>query len=158
MDFASVVKSRFKFDLYLLRNLPAAYFSGVRVTELNQNTAKVTIPFKWFTKNPFRSTYFASLSMAAEMSTGILAMQHIYNRTPPVSMLIVSIEGNFKKKAIGRTTFTCSDGIIIKDAIEHAASRKTKQVRAYSAGTNSEGEVVAEFWCTWSFKKKENRK
>jgi hypothetical protein len=156
--FFALVANPVKFRLYLLKNLPAAYFSGVRVTQVNTETSSVTVPFKWFTRNPFRSTYFACLSMAAEMSTGILAMGNIYGRKPAVSMLIVSIEGQFLKKATGVTTFTCSDGLQIKDAIELAAAGgQPSTVRAYSSGRNKNGEIVAEFWCTWSFKLKKKQ-
>ncbi|MBP6288168.1 MAG: thioesterase, partial [Ferruginibacter sp.] len=79
-----------------------------------------SVPYKWLSQNPFRSTYFACLSMAAEMSTGVLALAHIYKRQPAVSMLVSKVEGTFLKKAIGRTRFTCEDGQIIKQTIEDA--------------------------------------
>lgn len=153
--FYSLIKSPVKFRLYLLKNLPAAYFSGLRIKEVNEARAVVTIPFKWFTKNPFRSTYFACLSMAAEMSTGLLALGNIYRRTPKVSMLVVSLEGTFLKKATGITAFTCEDGVLIKQTIEGAInSGEAQTVKAKSVGRNKNNEVVAEFFITWSFKKK----
>src|SRR5213083_1353031 len=106
--------------MFLLSNLPAAYFSGVRIRDINENTCSVTVPYKWFTKNPFRSTYFACLSMAAEMSTGALCLVHLYKRKPPVSMLVVKMESEYFKKATGRTKFICEDGLSIKEAIEQA--------------------------------------
>ena len=75
--------------------LPAAYFCGIRVRYTDETKCAVTVPFKWLTKNPFRSTYFACLSMAAEMSTGVLAMGHVYKKDPEVSMLVTKIEANF---------------------------------------------------------------
>ena len=88
-DFIQLAKHPFKFRLFLFSKLPAAFFSGVRVREIDENKCVVSVPFKWLTQNPFRSTYFASLSMAAEMSTGALALAQIYKRSPPVSMLVV---------------------------------------------------------------------
>ncbi len=67
-------------------------FCWVRVKELDEQHSMVTVPYKWFTKNPFRSTYFACLSMAAEMSTGSLAMAQCFKRKPAVSMLVVKAE------------------------------------------------------------------
>ncbi|MBP8765937.1 MAG: thioesterase, partial [Ferruginibacter sp.] len=68
----------FKLLIFLFKNLPSAFFSGVRVQYVDGDKSVVTVPYKWFSRNPFRSTYFACLSMAAEMSTGVLAMGHSY--------------------------------------------------------------------------------
>ncbi|RYZ27962.1 MAG: DUF4442 domain-containing protein [Chitinophagaceae bacterium] len=153
--FFSLIRHPLKFRLYLLKNLPAGYFSGLRIVDANAEACTVSIPFKWFTKNPFRSTYFACLSMAAELSTGVLAMAHLYKRRPHVSMLVTSIEGKFYKKATGITQFGCEDGRQINVAIEAAITLQTSQeIKAHSIGRNKAGELVAEFWITWSFKAK----
>jgi hypothetical protein len=153
--FFKLLKNPVKFRLFLLQKLPAAYFSGVRLKEAGVQSSTVTVPFKWFTKNPFRSTYFACLSMAAEMSTGILAMAHIYKRSPKVSMLVVSVEGKFYKKAVGVTRFVCDDGLLIRDTVGKAVDLfESQAVKAKSSGYNENGELVAEFWITWSFKSK----
>ncbi len=141
--------------MFLLSKLPAAYFAGVRVREIDENRCRVTVPYKWFTQNPFRSTYFACLSMAAEMSTGALCMAHLYKIKPPVSMLVLKVESEYFKKATGRTSFICEDGLVIKETIEQAIqSGEAKAIRAKSIGKNNDGAIVAEFYITWSFKVK----
>src|SRR5829696_1033237 len=151
--FFSLINHPLKFRLYLLKNLPAGYFSGLRIVQASDISCTVSIPFKWFTKNPFRSIYFACLSMAAELSTGVLAMAHLYKRKPAVSMLVTGIEGKFHKKAIGFTYFHCADGKQIEEAIVNAILLGVPQeIKAHSVGKNNAGEVVAEFWITWSFK------
>src|SRR5690606_41972228 len=95
-----------KFSFFLLRKLPAAYFSGVRLKGLTEQECQVTVPFKWFSQNPFRSTYFACLAMAAELSTGALAMAYVYKKKPAVSMLIIKMEAEYLKKATDRTRLT----------------------------------------------------
>jgi hypothetical protein len=153
--FLQLVNNRFKFNLFLFTKLPSAYLCGVRVKQADENKCEVTVPFKWLSQNPFKSTYFACLSMAAEMSTGILGLAHIHQRKPALSMLVVNISCNFVKKAVGKTTFICSDGLIIKQTIEAAIFYgEGKTVTAKSTGTNEQGEVVAEFLITWSFKGK----
>ena len=150
--FAGRILHPITFRLYLLSKLPAAFFSGVRVRYADEGKCVVTVPFKWFTKNPFRSTYFACLSMAAEMSTGVLAMGHTYGKKPEISMLVRKIEGNFLKKAKGTTTFTSDDGQRIASMIREAmSSGKSTSLNAYSTGKNKEGDTVAEFVVTWSF-------
>jgi hypothetical protein len=154
-EFIKLVKHPVKFRMFLFSKLPAAYFSGVRVREVDASHCVVTIPFKWLTQNPFRSTYFASLSMAAELSTGTLAMAHLYKLRPPVSMLVVKVESEYFKKATGRTTFTCEDGELIRQAIvESISTGEGRSVRALSTGRNENGETVAVFHITWSFRVK----
>ena len=154
-EFLGMVRKPFKFNLYMLTHLPAAYFSGVRVRDIDMDKASVSVPFTWFSKNPFRSTYFACLAMAAEMSTGLLAMLHNYKHQPPVSMLVIKLEAEYHKKATGLTTFTSRDGDAIRHAIEEAvATHDPVTCQAKSIGTNEKGEVVAEFRVTWSFRVK----
>lgn len=155
--FLEIIQSPLKFRLYLLSKLPAAFFSGVRVQYADENKCIVTVPYKWFSKNPFKSTYFACLSMAAEMSTGILAMAHTYKNDPATSMLVIKTEGSFLKKATGITSFTCEDGLMIEQTIhEAAASGKGHTIITRSVGTGKDGDVIAEFAITWSFKSKNN--
>ncbi|HEV7331080.1 MAG TPA: DUF4442 domain-containing protein [Flavisolibacter sp.] len=151
--FFCLVRHPFKLKLYLLKNLPSAFFSGLKVVQANEKECLVSVPYKWFTKNPFRSTYFACLSMAAELSTGVLAMAYVFGRKPSVSMLITGMESRFYRKAKGLTYFLCQDGNNISHAINTAiTSGEAQDVKVFTRGTNSDGEVVAEFWFTWSFK------
>lgn len=153
--FLKTMKHPVKFRLFLFAKLPAAFFAGVRVREADESKCSVSVPYKWMSQNPFRSTYFACLSMAAEMSTGALAMAHLYKVNPPVSMLVIKVESEYFKKATGRTTFLCEDGNLFSKAIkETIATSEARIVKAKSIGRNKEGEVVAEFYITWSFKAK----
>src|SRR5687768_13750022 len=140
--FISLMKNPFKFNLFLFMKLPAAWFAGVRIREIDEQKCRVTVPYKWLTRNPFRSTYFASLSMAAEMSTGSLAMAHLYKSDPPVSMLVVNVDSWYYKKATSRTSFLCVDGALFAKAIEEAiATGEARTVKAKSSGTNKVGEM-----------------
>jgi hypothetical protein len=153
--FFALINNPVKFRLFLLKNLPAAYFSGLKINSASENKVAVAVPYKWFTRNPFRCTYFACLSMAAEMSTGILAMANTYKRSPKVSMLVTEIEGKFYKKAKANTLFLCKEGDAIKRIVETAvATGEAQSIRVLSSGYNESGELMAEFLVTWSFKVK----
>lgn len=156
--FFALIRNPVKFRLFLLRNLPSAYFSGLRVKEAGEQTCSVTVPYKWFTRNPFRSTYFACLAMAAEMSTGVLVMASTFKRKPAVSMLVVGVESTYCKKATGITTFSCTEGILIREKVREAVDTGTTQTfRVQSTGYNRDGELIAEFWITWSVRVKQPR-
>jgi hypothetical protein len=153
--FQKLVNNRFLFRMYLLRFLPMAFIAGVRVNELSYENAITTIKFGWFTQNPFRSIYFACQAMAAEMSTGLLVMNSIYQSTPAISMLIVKNEAVYFKKAIGKITFTCNDGSRMNEFI--VKTKNTGEgvvVDLTSIGIDETGEKVSEFIFTWSLKAK----
>lgn len=155
--FIKLISSPLRFRFYLLTRIPSAYFSGLRIAALDGDSCAVTVPYKKFTQNPFRSTYFACLAMAAEMSTGILAMAQVYGRQPAVSMLVTHMEANYFKKATGLTRFQCTDGRLIRETIEKAlATGEGQTIRARSAGAAPNGDPIAEFFITWSFKVKKS--
>src|SRR4051812_12096274 len=126
--FFSLIKHPLKFRIFLLRNLPAAYCSGVRVRSADEEKCMVTVPYKWFTRNPFRSTYFACMSMAAEMSTGVLALSAVYKRIPGVSLIVTAVEGKFYKKATDVSRFICEEGLMIRNTVALAVSSGEPQL------------------------------
>jgi hypothetical protein len=153
--FKELVTHPLKYKLFLLRGLPAAFFVGLRVHELTEEKCVIKIKHSWFSKNPFRSMYFAAQAMAAEMSTGLLALGQIYKRQPAVSMLVIKMEVNYVKKATGMIYFSTEDGIAMANTINEAIQTKEgKTLIAKSIGKNENGEVVSEFLFTWSFKAK----
>lgn len=154
-EFIKTLSHPLKFRMFLITRLPSAYFSGLKLQSIDSDSCSIQVPFKWFTKNPFRSTYFACLAMAAEMSTGALAMAHLYKREPAVSMLVTGLKADYHKKATGISVFTCRDGQRFREAVEEAIQTNTPQtVIARSEGLNEAGDLIAEFLITWSFKTK----
>ncbi|SMB96534.1 conserved hypothetical protein [Hymenobacter roseosalivarius DSM 11622] len=155
--FRRTIQNPVKLRLFMLRSLPMAYLAGLRVRDVTPEQATVTVRYKYLTKNPFRSIYFACLSMAAEMASGVLALMHI-SSGPLVSMLVTSLEAEFTKKGVGLIRFTSLDGARIGQAI--AESRTTGEGRTVvctSTGLDEAGDVVAVFRITWSFRaKKQN--
>lgn len=154
-SFLRQTNSRLRFNFFLLLKLPAAFICGVRLREVTEHQAVATVPFRWISQNPFRSIYFACLAMAAELSTGILAMAHLYQRNPRVSMLVVHLEADFIKKGTDLVSFTCEDGDGFRSAIEETTRTGEPVVfTAHSTGRNRNGDIVSSFKITWSFKVK----
>jgi hypothetical protein len=142
-----------KFPLYLLWKLPSAWLAGVRVKQMLEDSCITVVPYRWLSQNPFRSTYFACLGMAAEMSTGLLAIMHTSNHR--ISMLVTGMEASFQKKAVGKTFFTCADGAAIAAAVNKAISTgEGVTITVTSTGRSQDGTVIAIFAITWSFKAK----
>ena len=153
--FIQLIQHPVKFRWFLLTKLPSAFFSGLRVQAIDSSKAVVTVPYQWFSKNPFKSTYFACLAMAAELSTGLLAMMNTYQSNPSISMLVTGLEAKYFKKATGITSFLCEDGDAFhRKVLDAIATGEGRVFTAKSVGKNEAGELVAEFLITWSFKAK----
>ena len=153
--FFKLIRNPFLFRFFLLTRLPAAFLAGLRLELITPSRAIVKLRYQFLTKNPFRSTYFACLGMAAEMSTGLLAMAHLYQRKPAISMLVIRIESQFFKKATGVTRFTCEQGMELQGAIQKAyETGESIELPVVSSGYNEQGIEVASFLITWSFKRK----
>ncbi|MCB9273320.1 MAG: DUF4442 domain-containing protein [Lewinellaceae bacterium] len=143
-----------KMRLYFFRLLPSCWFWGVRVKACSADRAVVDIPYNWRSQNPFRSTYFAALAGAAELSTGLMALIAVQG-LGRMSMLITGLEMRYYRKARGHTTFTCEAGPAIREAVRRAIeSGIGQEVRVHTTGSSADGEVVCEAWFTWSFKQK----
>ncbi|MBV9962519.1 MAG: thioesterase [Parafilimonas sp.] len=157
-QFIKRINNRFFFRQFLFVKLPSAFFAGINIEAIDETKTTISIKQKWFNKNPFHSIYFAVLTMAGEMSTGVLCLGNIYKRKPAISMLVIEQRGVFHKKATGKILFTCEDGIKITAAVEDAIkNNNATTVTCYSKGINSNNETVAEFWVTWSFKQRNGK-
>ncbi|MCB9196030.1 MAG: DUF4442 domain-containing protein [Flavobacteriales bacterium] len=145
--------NNFKFRTAMFSMLPMGWLSGMKIKTLTDEICEVTVPYKRWNKNPFKSTFWAVLGMAAEMSSGALLVMYTNNQKPSVAMLVVECKGEFFKKATDLTTFTCNDGLKIKAAIEETMSTgEPIQIPCVMEGYNKAGELVAKYQFTWSVK------
>ena len=146
------------FWAYQWKELPLAAFAGLRLRSLDEKGCVVSLPGGWRTQNPFRSTYFAAQSMAAEMSTGAPSMVFCRGSEASVSMLVTGLAMRFTKKISGPSTFTFSDMAALEAAVARAASTGDPVAFvARSTGRDAGGEIASEFEITWSFKRREPR-
>ena len=153
--FQQKMLNPFFFNFFLLLKLPMAFLSGMKLKELSDSHSVVKMKYKYLNKNPFGSIYFACLCMAGELSSGILAASFTYNSSPKISMLVVGMEVEFTKKAVGVITFTCNQGQEINDTIQRSIETGEGQtIEAITIANDESGEKVAEFKIRWSFKSK----
>ena len=155
--FQKLAKNPFLFRLYLLKNLPLAYLTGIRIEELTASQATTTIKLSWITKNPFHSIYFACELMAVELSTAMILLDNCYESTAPISTLIIENKAVFFKKAKGKIRFICKNEAPISELIHKTqGTGEAVLVDLKSIGVDEAGDKVAEFIFTWSIKAKTN--
>ncbi len=144
-------------NTFILFKLPAAYFTGVRTKTISEVQCTTSVRYRWINQNPFKSIFWAVQGMAAELSTGALVMSYIKDSGKPISMLVANNKANFSKKATGRITFTCEDGLKIRTTIENAIETgEGRTCWMHATGRNKEGIIVSEFDFEWTVKLKNN--
>ena len=142
-----------KLNSFLFFKLPSAFLCGVRVKEINNEVCKATVTHRWINQNPFNSMYFAVQAMAAELTTGALVMNQIQQSGKKISMLVANNKSNFSKKATGKITFICNEGILVKESIAKAI--ETGEGQAFwlkSIGYNQDNIQVSEMHFEWTVK------
>ncbi len=137
----------------MLIKLPTAVFWKFRIKALDAEKCVVTIPYSWRTQNPFKSIYFAAMAGAGELSTGALCQLAI-SGLGKYSMLVVDFRAEYFKKANQKITFTCDQGKELFMLVESLLPNETGKLTMISTGRNPQGEEVARFYVTWSFKRK----
>lgn len=154
-SFSDILKKSWKLRLFFLKKLPMALLSGLKVIQASDKKSLTGIRYTYFTKNPFRSMYFACQSMAAEFSTAVICLKALEKHKQGFSIIVVGMEASFSKKAVGLITFECLKPDELENIIEESVSTgEPNEATFKSIGTDEEGEQVAEFSFTWSFKPK----
>jgi hypothetical protein len=144
-----------KINTFNIFKLPAVFLTGVRVKTISNESCTVSVKYKWINQNPFKSMFWAVQGMAAELTTGALVMDKIQQSGKNISMLVLNNKASFTKKATGRITFTCKQGLEVDKAIAKTIETGEGQtIWLNSVGVNSEGIQVSEFNFEWTLKVK----
>lgn len=144
-----------KINTFNIFKLPSVFITGIRVKTITDKVCTVTVKHKWINQNPFKSMFWAVQGMAAELTTGALVMDKIQQSGKNISMLVLNNKATFTKKATGRITFSCEQGLEINEAIAKTIETGEGQtIWLNSKGVNSEGQQVSEFNFEWTLKVK----
>ncbi len=144
-----------KFNTFTFFKLPAAWWTGVRVKFISEQKCVVMVKYGWRNQNPFNSMFWAVQGMAAELSTGAMVIAQIRESGHKISMLVQNNKANFSKKATGRITFTCEDGLLIQNALDKTlATGEGQTFWMKSVGVNEDTEVVSTFHFEWTVRVK----
>lgn len=151
--FCSNMTNWFLFKAYAIRKLPLAFLTGFNIVKLDESKCVTRVKYSYLNKNPFKSTFWAVLGMAAELSTGAYALLATKGKEESIAVILVGAHAEFVKKAKGVTTFTCSNWLEFEKAVDHAIETgEPQRATARSTGSNDDGETIALFEFTWSFK------
>jgi hypothetical protein len=138
----------------MLSNLPSIAFWGCKIDTISEEKCVIAVPFRFTTKNPFKSIYFAALNGAAEISTGFLVQMYVAEYGSH-SMLVTKFVASFYKKSDTKILFTCNQGIEVDTFFSNLQTTGNAGVLTLiSQGHNVRGELVCQMEVTWSIKKR----
>lgn len=149
----SLMNKPFLYRLFMLNMVLFVFFIGMKILEIDGRQCTVTVPYRFINKNPFKTTYWAVLGMAAEMAGGALLLAYARNIKPSVATFVVGCEARFINRALGVTSFKCEDGEFIREKVALAAATgEGHTFKTTTMGYSEDGSEVSEFIFTWSVK------
>ena len=100
-----------------LTKIPLMFFCRPKVVQINCDSVTIKIPFRRRTINHVGSMYFGALAVGADLSGGLLALEHIRKSNKKISLLFKDFHADFLKRAEGDVYFRCDEGKIIKSLV-----------------------------------------
>lgn len=153
---AASLKHKWKLRLWMVSKLPMGLISGMYITELNESNCIVLLKDRWWIHNPFRSVFWAVMSMAAELSTGALLVTQA--QPAGIQFILVGFEAKFLKKAKGKSFYFCHSGEDVERAISDLLiTSATSTIVLPSLAKDEAGQILAEFQCYWQLRKTTTR-
>jgi acyl-coenzyme A thioesterase PaaI-like protein len=135
--------------------IPMIGFVKPKLVFIDNETVKVKIRLRRRTRNHLNSMYFGALSVGADIAAGIYAFYFAEQMKTKESFAFKSMQAEFLKRAESDIVFVCSEGKLIREAMEKSRSSAERVNQAVEVlAYNDQNEVVATFVMTVSVKVK----
>ena len=153
------LKATWGLKLYTLWKIPLLFFVRPKVLCLDEERCIVEVPFIRRNKNHLNCMYFGALSIGAELTGGLWAINVIKKSGKNVSLIFKDFKADFLKRVEGPAQFRNLQSKDISEFVAKAIETKermhmTVNVEAFVPSKLGE-EVVARFNLTLSLKAKE---
>lgn len=152
-------ETKLSFMIYLLTffKIPIIAFMKPKVLELNKKRSVVRIKLNRRTKNHLGAMYFGALTVGAELTCALKAVELVFLKKKPVNFLFKDFKADFLKRAQGDVHFICEQTQDVEDLIEKALKTGDREEalikgQAYEAGQMNE--PIMTFELTLSLKKR----
>ncbi len=94
--------------------VPMIGYIGAKIIELGDVKTIIKVPLNRRTKNHLGSMYFGAMATAADVTSGLGAMKHIFDSGKKIHLSFKDFEAQFLKRAEGDTFFENIQGMEIK--------------------------------------------
>ena len=154
------ISQKFKMTMFIrffgLTKVPMILYCKPTVLHIDSDSVTVKIPLLRRTKNHVGSMYLGALSVGADITSAMLALDIIKNSKKKIIPIFKDFHADFLKRAEGDVHFKCNDGIKIKELISKVISTGNRHsmpinVTAYVPEKNGDN-PVANFILTLSLK------
>ena len=157
---ALTFKERFKHNLFLwffgLTKVRMILFCRPKIVDITDEKVVLYIPLNRQTRNHIKSMYIGTMTVGADLVTGLTAMLSIRRSKRKIILIFKDLNATFLKRAEGDTYFTCNDVKKIESAVRKViASKDRVNINIPIIATVPEKfgkEPVAEFSITLSMK------
>ena len=139
-----------------LFKVPMIYYCKPKVVDINEESVTVKISLNRRTKNHVGSMYLGALSVGADITSAMLALELIKESNKKIIPIFKDFHADYFKRAEGDVCFICNEGSKIKKIVKEVEETNKRinekiVVNAYVL-KNKEKEHVAAFTLTLSLK------
>jgi len=156
MDFENL-KTTALINAYAALQIPLLGFVTPRVVSMTDTRSEVRIRLDRRTRNHLGVMYFGALSMGAELSIAIRAVQAIQRSGYKIDFIFKDFQCQFLKRADGHVHFICEQAAEVEQMIVQATAtseRLNRTFEGYAIVENQPSEPVMKYQLTLSVKKR----
>ena len=156
------LSQKFKTNLFIryfgFFKVPLIFYCRPKIVNISEESVTLKIPLLRRNKNHVGSMYIGALSVGADLSSAILALNLVNKSKVKIIPIFKDLSAKFLKRAEGDVHFVCNEGEKIQSMIEEVVDKKIRinqliNVTAYVPDKLGD-EPIAEFSLTLSIKAK----
>lgn len=137
-----------------LTQVPFIFLVAPKVLEMTEARCVVRLPLNWLTRNHLGSMYLGVLTMGADITGGLIALETVRKTHSKVGIVFKDMQAIFKRRPTSAVRFVCEDGLAIGAAVALAASTGVRQELPVHVSAQVRGDEVASFVMTLSLKQR----
>lgn len=145
---------------YSALQIPLLGFITPRVVALSDTRAEVRVRLDRRTRNHLNVMYFGALSMGAELSIALKAIQAISQSGKRIDFIFKDFSAQFLKRADGHVNFVCDEAAGVQELIGEAcgsSERLERTFKGYAYVPEKSTEPVMTYSLTLSVKQRSKK-
>ena len=135
--------------------VPMIFYCRPKVVDINKESVTVKIALKRRTKNHVGSMYLGALSVGADITSAMLALELIKESKKKIIPIFKDFHADYYKRAEGDVHFVCDEGKKIRKIVkevENSNKRINEKIIVNAYVPTAQKEPVATFTLTLSLK------
>ena len=120
------LSQKFKMTMYIrffgLFKVPMIFYCRPKVIDINKESVTVKISLNRRTKNHVGSMYLGALSVGADITSAMLALELIKESDRKIIPLFKDFHADYHKRAEGDVHFVCNEGQKIRQVVKEVVN------------------------------------